>query len=761
MHHNGKIKVALIGAGQKGLEILSLMRKDPDLSIMMLIDPDKSALGFRLSEYGYNYANNLDLGFSQRFQTLSSIQNLSLIIDTSPEKYHKDIYSLNLAPAEIMNGSSARLIWELKSITDIEDKRHLISGRLNSVLEDTRNNLSAIPHAHVLNEVSSLILRTALLGVHAASAQLTILSKDSSYKILKDIYTGTDLLIKKGRIKSPVRDDKEADTIIRSVVEKRDVYQWDAGAVIPVTKDGDVNAMVWLYYTHDNINFIENDISFVMSLIDLFGKSIQYALDSEKSRLLNVEERLLTEPLNIIRSEKPMGQKLNDINRTLRRFVEADDSHIYMKDPATGDLILQATTLKFPFLTGDIRIRSGPGILSEVLERRNLLTLSESSLSDGDSIAHFAKREDTLSIIYLPLVAKGEGVGVIVMEFTNVHNLTPKAVSSLEDIGQQLAGSISNDVERHRMSRKILKLYTVNEEGIEILSTVDIEKIAALSSASSAMLLDSEVAVLRFFEDGNLEVKSTCGLQENTANQTLLDIDNELSTTVMQTKIPVIIHDLAEYAESRIMLPSSGEFRYKTAMVIPVTYEREVLGTLSFYNKIAPEVFSSLVFSDDDREIAERFIQYIARGIINARRYSENQSLITIDDLTGLRNERYLQMRFPEELNRARRYNRSVSLIFLDVKPADDVIINDVSKIVKETFRYIDVLVRLKEAKFAILLPDTGSTVKDAATRIAESLGTLREKKTGLAIYIGYSTYPYDSEDMHELIKKASKLKQY
>src|SRR3990170_3042502 len=501
MHHDSKIKVALIGAGQEGLEILSLMRKDPDLSIMMLVDPDKSALGFRMSEYGYRYANNLDLGFSQRFQTLSSIQNLSLIIDTAPEKYHKDIYSIYLHPAEIMSGSSARLIWELKSKTTIKDKRHLISGRLNTVLEDLRNNLSAIPYAHALNEVSTLILRTALLGVHAASAQLTILSRDSGYRILKDIYTGTDLLIRKGRLNSPFSDNNKADAIIRNVVERRDVYQWDAGAVIPVMKDSDIKAMVWLYYTPDNINFIEDDITYILSLINLFDKSIQDALDSENSRLLNIEEKLFAEPSNIIRSEKPMGQKLNDINRTLRRLVESEDSHIYMKDPATGDLVLQATTLKFPFLTGDIRIRNGAGILSEVLERRNLLTLSETSLSDGDNIVQFAKREDTVSIIYLPLAAKGEGVGVIVMEFTNVHNLTPKALSSLEDIGQQLAGSVSNDVERHRMSRKILKLYTVNEEGIEILSTVDIERIAALSSSSSAMLLDSEIAVLRLFED--------------------------------------------------------------------------------------------------------------------------------------------------------------------------------------------------------------------------------------------------------------------
>lgn len=756
MQHDGKTKVAVIGAGQEGLKILSLMRKDPDVSLMMLVDPDKSAIGFRLAEYGYRFTSDLDLGLSHRLQSLSSIHNLNLIIDTEPGKYHKDIYSVYLHPAEIMNGSSAGLVWDLKSKTDMEERRHLISDRLNNALEVVHNSLAAIPHAHALNEISALLLRAALLGTHAVSSRLTILSKDRGYRIIKDICTGPDLFIKKGRLISPSGEDYETDSIIKTVVEKREVYHWDSGRVIPVLKDDGITAMIWLYYAADNINFTGDDVSFIQSHTALFGKSIENALDSEKARVQDIENRLLTEPSKIIRSEKPMGQKLNDVNRTLRRLTGAEDSHIYMKDPATGDLVLQATTLKLPFLTGDIRIRSGAGILGEVMERKNLITLSEDNLT-----AQFAKREDALSIMYLPLVARGEGVGIIAMEFTCLHNLTRGAVTSLDDIGQELAVSVSNDVERHRMSRKILKLYTVNEEGIEILSTVDIEKIAALSSSSSAMLLDSEIAIVRFIENEKPVIKSTCGLQLDKTDQILLDIDNELANTVMQTKIPAMIHDLSEYAEARTKHSLSGDFHYKTSMVLPVIFERKVIGTLSFYNKIASEIFSSLIFSDDDREIAERFIQYIARGIINAKRYSEKQSLITIDDLTGLRNERYLQMRFPEEINRAKRYNRSVSLIFLDVKPADDILINDVSRLVKETFRYIDVLVRLKDAKFAILLPDTGQTVRDATTRIASALSVLKEKRPELAVYAGYSTYPYDSEDMHELIKKASKLKQY
>jgi len=761
MHHDNKIKVAIVGAGREGLETLALLRKDPELSLLMLVDPDKSAVGFRLGEYGYRYTDNLDLGFSHRFQTLSSIPNLNLVIDTEPAKYHKELYSLYMHPAEIMSSASARLIWEIKSKTNIEEKRLLISGQLSMILEDLKNNLSSIPHAHSMNEVSALILRASLSGVHADSAQFTIFSKDGVYKILKDVYAGADLLIRRRIVNSCINDKNETDKIIRSVVEKKGIYQWEAGTVIPIVEDGGVTGLIWLYYTQDNIDFKEDDTSFILSLTPLFGKSIKDSLEAEKSRLVSLEEGLLVEPVNIIRSEKSMEQKLNEINIALSRLLEADDSHIYVRDPATGDLVLQATTLKFPFLTGDIRIKNGAGVLGEVVERRKLLTLSETNLSNDDLMPQFAKREDTVSILYIPLVAKDEGVGVLTMEFTNVHNLTSTAMRSLEDIGQQLAGTISSDVERHRMSRKILKLYTVNEEGIEILSTVDIEKTFALSTSSSAMLFDSEISILRLFEDQKLVVKSTYGIHEDKTNQALLDIDFELSTTVLQTKIPIIIHDLPEYAEARVKLALSGDSHYKTAMVVPVIYERELLGTLSCYNKMAPEVFSSQVFSDDDREIAERFIQYIARGIINARRYNERQSLITIDDVTGLRNERYLQMRFPEEIKRARRYNRTVSLIFLDVKPSDDIIIHDVSNIVKETFRYIDVLVRLKESKFAILLPDTGASVKDAATRIAASLGILKEKRTGLTIYIGYSTYPYDSEDMHELIKKASKLRQY
>ncbi len=766
MRETGKIRVAIVGAGREGLETLSILRKDKSVSVEMLLDPDKEALGFRLPEYGYDYADDLNLRLSHRIREILTIQDLHLVVDTTPDKYHEGLYDLDISPAEIINGHSARFIWGLKSIEDIEKRRPPITHQVNGVIETINQGLQSVPSSHPIDEHSALLLRTSFLGTHATAAQLTILGENTSRKIIKDIHIDPGLHIKNVSNRPYRMEWDEADKIIRSVVENRRPWEGSGGGetgggtinVIPLIEDSDVMGMLWFFYPSPNSDTIKEDAIFISSLIPLFGRTIHGDIESESVKLTSIEETLSVEPLHIIGSERPIGSKLKEVNSALYKMLGAEDSHLYIREPATGDLVLQATTHKLPYLLGRMRIRKGQGILGEVIERSSPLILMEANINTNGRAHRFAKREDTIALLYLPLTVKDKGVGIITMEFTNIHNLTSNIYSSLSNIGNNLANTISSDVERYRMSQKIIKLSTVNEEGIELLSTADLQKILALSTASSAMLLDSEMSILRLSENGQLTIKSTYGVHEEKIDQALLDLDHNIATRVSQTKSSAVIHDLPEYTETTT---SDRDFPYKTVIAVPILFNRELLGTLSIYNKTVSDVFSSIFFTEDDREILEHFIQYVARGIVNARRYNERQLLITIDDMTGLRNERYLQMRFPEEIKRAKRFNRCVSLIFFEVKPFDDPVIRDVAKLTGETFRYIDVLVRLKGAKFAALLPDTGEGVTDAVKRLSISFHRLKEKRPELALYTGYSTYPDDSEDMHELIKKASRLRQY
>lgn len=760
-----KIKIAIVGAEREGLEILSILRQEKSLSVSMLLDPEKRALGFRLEEYGYTYSDDLRLRLTHRMRDLAAFQDLSMVIDAYPDRYHKDLYDLDIYPAEVINGSAARFIWELKSIKDAESRRPIIDGRIKGVIEAINHGLRSIPQAMAIDEHGALLLRTSFLGTHATAAQLTLLEKGEPYKIIKDINAGADLLIKRVFSRPYIREREEADKIIRYVVENRRPWEggmgvvkgWGGLSAVPVIEESDLLGILWLFYPSPALDLVRDDFTFISFLLPLFGRALKGAMDSESSRLASVEEALSDEPLNIIESEKPIGSKLKEINQTLHRLLKAEDSHIYIKDPATGDLVLQATTYKYPFLLGKVCLKKGQGILGEVLEQETPLVLMETAIGDSRFEKRFARSEDTIALLYLPLVVKDKGVGIIAMEFTNVRHITPDIYQTLQDMGGHLANVIGSDMERYRMSQKMIRLSTVNEEGIELLSTADLQKVFALTTSSSAMLLDSEVSILRLTENAGLPVKSTYGTHEGKMDQTLLELDQGIAATVFQTRVPVLIHDLPEYTE----LASSQDFPYKTAIVLPILFNKELFGTLSLYNKIASEAFSSIFFTEDDREIIEHFIQYVARGIVNAKRYSERQSLITIDEMTGLRNERYLQMRFPEEINRAKRFNRCVSLIFFEVKPFDDPVIKDVARLAKETLRYIDVLVRLKDAKFAALLPDTKEGVKDASRRLTTGFSWLKGNRPELALYAGYSTYPDDGEDMHELIKKASRLHQY
>ena len=768
MQEDNKIKVAIIGAGQEGLETLSIIKKDKSVSISMLLDTDEDALGFRLGEYGYTYSDDLNLRLSQRIRELTTVQYLNLIIDTASERDHKAIYDLNLYPAEIINGHTARFIWTIKYIEDMEKRRSFISDHINSVIGALDRGLQPAPKVHSVDEYSALLLRTAFLGTHATAAHLKILEKDSTYKIIKDINVDHSLIIKKGVSRHYIKEQNEEDKIIRQVVENRRVWEglngdvegWEIIRVIPLIEGTDVVGLLWLFYAAQAVDYVKDDIAFIYSLMPMFGGTIRSTIESEKLRVVSAEKALSMETLNIIRSEKPIGSRLKEVNNVLFKLLEAEDSHLYIIDPATGDLVLQATTNKFPYLLGKTCIRKGQGVLGEVVERSRPVILKEASIEgeDGNTIMHnFAKREDNITLLYLPLIANKKGVGMIAMEFTNARNINSRTYNHLVNTGNHLASTISSDAERYRMSQKIIKLSTVNEEGIELLSTTDLQKVLALSTASSAMLLDAAVSILRLSENGKLIVQSTYGIHEDKADQNLLQIDDNISSIVSQTKIPVVIHDLMEYSE----MASDNDFSYKTAISIPIFINKELFGTVSLYNKNPSDVFSSIFFTEDDREILEHYVQYVARGIVNAKRYNERQLLITIDDITGLRNERYLQMRFPEEIKRAKRFNRYLSLIFFEVKPFNDNVILEMTKLIKETFRYIDVLVRLKEAKFAALLPDTGEGVKDAVNRLSISFNKLKEKMPDLTLYTGYSTYPDDSNDMHELIKRASRLSQH
>jgi len=102
----------------------------------------------------------------------------------------------------------------------------------------------------------------------------------------------------------------------------------------------------------------------------------------------------------------------------------------------------------------------------------------------------------------------------------------------------------------------------------------------------------------------------------------------------------------------------------------------------------------------------------------------------TIDPVSGLFNRRYFHVRLGEELERAQRHGMSVALLMLDIDDfkrindefghvAGDMVIRDISEILRHSVRVFDVCTRYGGDEFAIVMPGIGS---DNAASIAERI---------------------------------------
>lgn len=116
--------------------------------------------------------------------------------------------------------------------------------------------------------------------------------------------------------------------------------------------------------------------------------------------------------------------------------------------------------------------------------------------------------------------------------------------------------------------------------------------------------------------------------------------------------------------------------------------------------------------------------------ITNMRLYQRVQQQTIVDELTAVFNRRYLDSKIKDEVRRAKRYKRPLSVLMLDLdkfKHINDTLghaqgdetLRELAKILKGQTREIDIVCRYGGDEFTMLLPETDSV---AAERKAERL---------------------------------------
>jgi two-component system, cell cycle response regulator len=218
-------------------------------------------------------------------------------------------------------------------------------------------------------------------------------------------------------------------------------------------------------------------------------------------------------------------------------------------------------------------------------------------------------------------------------------------------------------------------------------------------------------------------------------------------------------------------LKTAGQRGYRTAYIVmtgdtawDVAVEAMKLGAADYLPKPFPLELLRLVVGRTlhAQRLAER-----------AQQVDLYEKLAHTDGLTELYNYRFFHQHLRVELNRARRFNRALSLIMADLDhfkayndihghQAGDQALRQLGGLLRRTSRGYDLVARYGGDEFALILPET---TKPRAVEVAERVrravqtatveGAPRGPGGYFTVSLGIATFPEDATEQSDLIRKA------
>lgn len=247
------------------------------------------------------------------------------------------------------------------------------------------------------------------------------------------------------------------------------------------------------------------------------------------------------------------------------------------------------------------------------------------------------------------------------------------------------------------------------------------------------------------------------------ARDTEISIDNGFTGYAIQKRELIYVDKIPSH------LPDieSDPTNFSGEVAVPLIANDTVLGVLTVGTS------GERVLQSYDLDVFRSLASNIAMTIAHAKHVAKVEVQAITDGLTGLYNYRYFRAILEQEFKRVVRYNRSLSLLMIDIDYfkhyndanghlMGDAALKTVADLLRASCRDIDFIVRYGGEEFAVLLPETN--VKDAyliAERIRASIAEYpfpncqAQPNGALTVSIGIAEYPADADNDIDLIERA------
>ncbi len=231
---------------------------------------------------------------------------------------------------------------------------------------------------------------------------------------------------------------------------------------------------------------------------------------------------------------------------------------------------------------------------------------------------------------------------------------------------------------------------------------------------------------------------------------------------------PLLINeDLKPYYK---LLPQNEKHFIKSMAIAPISLDGEIIGSLNQAH-VLPGHFKPEL----DTSSLEQLAVKVSLCLSNVTAHEKLKFLAYSDPLTGLLNRRAMESALKREFSREKRYQRILSVVFIDLddfKSVNDVYGHDsgdelLKYVANQLFnisRDTDVVARFAGDEFIVILPETSAvSTKNLMNRLKDYFlnHPLNIEKTSIPVSISFgvaSTEDKSIENPAMLLKKADEI---
>ncbi|UCD06410.1 MAG: diguanylate cyclase [candidate division WOR-3 bacterium] len=395
------------------------------------------------------------------------------------------------------------------------------------------------------------------------------------------------------------------------------------------------------------------------------------------------------------------------------------------------------------------------GLPFEVLNTRKVATIS-----NRGRLPHVKKKQKSkgpLSAAGIPLMARGKIVGILILESHTRASFSKSEIDNLKLLANQSAIAIDNVALNKKVKREAKETALLYDVSQSLISTLDFEQ---LLRNILQRLKDTfnflNVSVLLIDEEKQVLYTHASLVYSPEDRELRLRIGKDgITGHVAKTKRMYHCQDV-----TKDPYYVTGIENTRSEVCFPLLIGDRLIGVLDVESSVEDG------FSQDVILLLSSLSAQIAIAIDNARLYAETKKLSLTDPLTSLSNRRSYQLFVDAEIRRAERYRRTFVVMMIDFDnfknyndryghTAGDIVLQKLSKIMKDIIRDVDFLCRYGGDEFVAILPETdASFALDVAERMRKKIAAQRIQPK-ITLSIGIASFPHDAREKSKLIDLA------